>query len=587
MKEQPFKNTIPKRFRLSFFGKNLFLSTLNIVLIALILITASYFIQERVLVKTLNQQAIGYAALATSQLELADVKESFSNHDVNSPLQQKMIAQIAHFKEKNESVSQSYLYSTDISDGKNPILLAVPQDYIDAGYGPGSEYEQSPVMMNVLKDILVSKKAETTGIYSNSHGEWLTVVHPVLDDKGEVIAAFALDLNADIVSDGKNELLLMTLSVLGIALVIILLIQFVLLRKLLTPIKQLSAAFNQVSEGQLNVHLSTKSSDELGQLSHQFNKMTAGLREMISGVQQNAIQTNVHANELATSAENNSKSLGEVSVRIHDVASGAKTQEQVALESSRSMEEMADGIQRVAESASSMANASEDMSNEAAQGNLFIKQVIAQMNGINESAKQTAHYITSLNKRSEEIVTIVEAISGIASQTNLLALNAAIEAARAGEQGKGFAVVANEVRKLADQSHQAASQIGNVIQEIQKEVTLAVKSMDDGSIEVERGVILVEETGEKFQGIYASTQHVTQLIQEVSAIAEQMSAGSEEVASSVLELSTIAASSSKAATDVASAAEVQLVTTQEVGASAITLNHMAKQLQELIGKFKL
>ncbi|GKU80000.1 methyl-accepting chemotaxis protein [Paenibacillus sp. L3-i20] len=587
MKKELFKTTVPKMFKVSFFGKNLFLSTLNIVLIALILITASYFIQERVLVKTLNQQAIGYAALATSQFELADVKEAFSNHDVKSPLQQKFIQTIAHFTAKNESVSQSYLYTTDISDGKNPILLAVPQDYIDAGYGPGSDYEQSPVMMKVLKDILVTKTAETTGIYKNSYGEWLTVVHPVLDEKGEVIAAFALDLNAAIVSDGKKELLTLTISVLVIALLIILLIQFVLLRKLLSPIKDLNAAFHKVSEGQLNVRLETKRTDELGQLSDRFNEMITGLREMISGVQQNALQTTVHANELANNAENNSKSLGEVSLRIRDVASGARTQEQVALESSRSMEEMAGGIQRVAESASLMASASEEMSSEASQGNLYIEKFIAQMNGINNTAQQTSQSMSSLNKRSEEIAQFVEIIAGIASQTNLLALNAAIEAARAGEQGKGFAVVASEVRKLADQSQQAASQIGAVIHDIQEEIKITVKSMDDGSVEVKQGMLIAEETGEKFQGIYISTQQVTQLIQEVSAIAEEMSAGSEEVASSVMELSTIAASSSKAATDVASAAEEQLVTTQDVGASAATLNNMSKQLQDLIGKFRL
>lgn len=62
--------------KLSFFGKNLLLSGLNIVLIALILITASYFIQERVLVKTLNQQAEGFAALAASEFQLAEVKEA-------------------------------------------------------------------------------------------------------------------------------------------------------------------------------------------------------------------------------------------------------------------------------------------------------------------------------------------------------------------------------------------------------------------------------------------------------------------------------------------------------------------------------
>lgn len=585
--KQLLKNSSPKRVKLSFFGKNLLLSSLNIILIALILITASYFIQERVLVKTLNQQAIGFASLAASEFELADVKETFQNHDANSPLHKKLIAKIAHFHKTNNSVSQSYLYSVDITEGKTPILLAVPQDYIDSGYTPGTAYELSPVMQQVSQDLLKDKKAKTTGIYTNSYGQWITVVHPIMDEQNNVIAAFAIDLHADIVAEGKKELLLWTISVLIVALLVILYIQFVLLRKLLSPIRELNIAFTKVSEGQLDVNLPTNRMDELGLLNTRFNEMVFALREMISGVQQNAQLTTIQANELATNAEHNSKTLSEVSLRIRQVAAGAETQEQVARESSRAMEEMADGIQRVAESASSMANASEDMSNEASQGNLFITKVINQMNGISQSVKQSSESITTLSDRSKEIVQIVEAIAGIASQTNLLALNAAIEAARAGEHGKGFAVVASEVRKLADQSRQAASQIGVLILEIQREITQAVQSMDEGTKEVEQGMLVAEETGVKFQSIYTATQHVTELIQEVSAIAEQMSAGSEEVASSVQELSTIADSSSKAATDVANSSEEQLDSTKEISASAVALNEMATQLQSLISRFKL
>lgn len=111
--------------------------------------------------------------------------------------------------------------------------------------------------------------------------------------------------------------------------------------------------------------------------------------------------------------------------------------------------------------------------------------------------------------------------------------------------------------------------------------------MDEGTKEVTQGMLIAEETGDKFQTIYAATQNVAQLIQEVSAISEQMSAGSEEVASSVQELSTIAESSSKAAVDVANASDAQLDSTKEISASAVSLNEMSKQLQTLISKFKL
>jgi len=94
---------------------------------------------------------------------------------------------------------------------------------------------------------------------------------------------------------------------------------------------------------------------------------------------------------------------------------------------------------------------------------LAVEKAITQMGHIEESVIRSAHVVAKLGERSKQIGQIVDTISGIAGQTNLLALNAAIEAARAGEQGRGFAVVAEEVRKLAEQSQDAAKQIPSII----------------------------------------------------------------------------------------------------------------------------
>src|ERR671930_577698 len=116
------------------------------------------------------------------------------------------------------------------------------------------------------------------------------------------------------------------------------------------------------------------------------------------------------------------------------------------------------------------------------------EQATEAMRSVRDSSESVTGAIRDLASKSDEIGAIVETITGIAGQTNLLALNAAIEAARAGEQGRGFAVVAEEVRKLAEESQQAAEEIADLVAEIQAETQKTVGIVEDGAKRTEDGV---------------------------------------------------------------------------------------------------
>jgi len=105
-------------------------------------------------------------------------------------------------------------------------------------------------------------------------------------------------------------------------------------------------------------------------------------------------------------------------------------------------------------------------------------QIAANLHSVSEKTQQTAHSVENLNERAGQIGGIVMLIKEIADQTNLLALNAAIEAARAGEQGRGFAVVADEVRKLAERTSHATSEISTLVANIQEEILSAKTQME-------------------------------------------------------------------------------------------------------------
>jgi len=181
------------------------------------------------------------------------------------------------------------------------------------------------------------------------------------------------------------------------------------------------------------------------------------------------------------------------------------------------------------------------------------------MAAVAEATGAASERINELGEKSERIGGIVATITGIAEQTNLLALNAAIEAARAGEQGRGFAVVAEEVRKLAEDSQQAAALIETLIGEIQAETHKAVEAVELGAQRTEDGVQTVNEARGRFEDIGGSVSDMNARISEVSTAMAQITASTQETAAS----------------------------TEQISSTAQSLAGTAEHLDELVGQFVL
>ncbi len=355
----------------------------------------------------------------------------------------------------------------------------------------------------------------------------------------------------------------------------------------LHTITHIKEKMEQFADGDLTARTNLATKDETREIGIAFNKMSEEFNAIIVANKDISEQIAASSEELTASIDQTTEAIKQVTEIIAEVASGAEFQVSSSNESALASEEMAEGIQKIAETSAVVSDFSNQTTEKAKAGSIAVTNSMNQFKQVKKFVLNVSNTILELSNHSKEIGSITTLINGVAEQTNLLALNAAIEAARAGEHGKGFAVVADEVRKLAEETKTSTAKIANITSQVQDLTTHAVKAMEEGTVQVEAGTRVIESLGIDFDDILSSINEVSFQIHEVSAVSQQLSANSEEVAATMNELSKIAGDNSLSSQSVATSTEQQLATMEEINSSAIELSRVAQQLNDMINKFKL
>lgn len=337
-----------------------------------------------------------------------------------------------------------------------------------------------------------------------------------------------------------------------------------------------------------NTDVSTSNrSDEIGKLAGQLTQTAQSLKVLIGQVNTAAESLAESSEQLSDGAEQSAKVTEQVATAITEVAKATDEQVVNVNDATVAIERMSEHTRHVANRADESAKEAGEAAETAKTGSQSINEAVAQMTNIEQTVNRSAGVVAKLGERSQEIGQIIEAISNIASQTNLLALNAAIEAARAGEAGRGFAVVAEEVRKLAEQSQEAAHRITSLISEVQEDTDRAVEAMRDGTQEVQIGTRVVQESGEAFKQILISIEKVSEQVKGISLAAQEMVNGTESVVQSSRHIEAASKSVSTETQTVSAAIEEQSAAMQQISASSHGLAKMAQDLRNAVRKFKI
>ncbi len=261
---------------------------------------------------------------------------------------------------------------------------------------------------------------------------------------------------------------------------------------------------SSLADGDLTVQ-ATVTEDITGAIADSINYAIEALRELVTTINDSAIQLDGAAKQTQAAAAHMAK------------ASGAQSRQITA--ASESMADMAASIEEVSGNSERCADVARHSVDIAHKGGDAVRRTIDGMNAIRETIQETSKRIKRLGESSQEIGNIVELINDIAEQTNILALNASIQASMAGEAGRGFAVVADEVQRLAERAANATKQIEVLVRTIQTDTNEAVVSMERSTTDVVGGALLAENAGAALEEIEQVSNQIASLVQNISASA--------------------------------------------------------------------
>ncbi|UTF51693.1 methyl-accepting chemotaxis protein [Desulfomicrobium sp. ZS1] len=392
-----------------------------------------------------------------------------------------------------------------------------------------------------------------------------------IDNIAEAQAAVASDLTS---AAAKSLTIAMSFIGAGFAFLVLPLTIF-LIRSIITPLQRMIGMLKDIAqgEGDLTARLKDTSGTETQELAEWFNKFVEQVHGIIREVAGNSAQVNQASTGLLNLATNLRGASSDMTAKSTNVAAATE-------EMSSNMNSVASAMEEFSINIGTVATASEEMTAtiaEISQNASKAKDITGHAVG---KATEASRRVDELGHAAREIDKVTETITAISSQTNLLALNATIEAARAGEAGRGFAVVANEIKELAMQTARATEEIRGKIQGIQGATGVTVS-------EIQQVSQVINEVDSIVGTIAAAVEEQSVTTRDIADNVGQASLGVQEVNENVSQAETVTRDIAKEVASVNAASGDIAHSAEAVQASSENLSGLARDLNAMVGKFKI
>ena len=466
-----------------------------------------------------------------------------------------------------QGISSSYAY---LVDAEGTMLYHPTADKI------GKSVENS-VVKSLVQDLKAGKKVAANVVSYDFKGAVKYASYYVNSTNAYILVISADE--AEVLKPIRN-MAIQGIIITCIIAVLAIVIGLVYAQRVTGPIKTITGMVNRFADMNFTKDekedILSKRNDETGDMSRSIKKMREQMEKMILDIRERSKELFSTSDVLSKDSEETYEMVIQVEKAVSEIAEGATSQAGETQKATESVITIGNMVEETASEADRLHDNTDVIKNLGSEAN----STLADLTEINRKTKEAIEIISrQTNTTNESALKIREAtalITSIATETNLLSLNASIEAARAGEQGRGFAVVASQIQKLAEQSNESAKTIEHIVSALINDSEKAVHTMEEVKDVMEEQNTKVDKAGEIFEdvlrGIEVTIKGVTTIsdyttkmdsarvkvvdvVQNLTAIAEENAAATEETSASATEVNNIIGNISDKAKDVRGIAE--------------------------------